>query len=71
MTSGSKHSPDTREILELKLQYLEDKINESSSFSVNNRQMEFLLNEVDRVRANLLELETVDHYEQLFNKPNN
>lgn len=71
MTSGSKDSPDTREILELKLQYLEDKINESSSFSVNNRQMEFLLNEVDRVRANLLELETVDHYEQLFNKPNN
>ena len=50
----------TKNVLEQKLEFLEEKATELShggAVSVGHRQMELLLNEMDIVRAQLLQIE--------------
>ena len=55
----------TKHVLEQKLEFLEEKATELShrgGGSVGYRQMELLLNEIDIVRAQLLQLELDEMY---------
>ena len=58
----------TKDVLEQKLEFLEEKATELSQGgggSVGRRQMELLLNEMDIVRAQLLQLELDEMYKEI------
>ena len=58
----------TKDVLEQKLEFLEEKATELSQGgggSVGHRQMELLLNEMDIVRAQLLKLELDEMYKEI------
>ena len=58
----------TKSVLEQKLEFLEEKATELSQGgggSVGHRQMELLLNEMDIVRAQLLQLELDEMYKEI------
>jgi len=58
----------TKQVLEQKLEFLEEKATELSQGgggSVGHRQMELLLNEMDVVRAQLLQLELDERYKEI------
>ena len=58
----------TKDVLEQKLEFLEEKATELSQGgggSVGHRQMELLLNEMDVVRAQLLKLELDEMYREI------
>jgi len=58
----------TKDVLEQKLEFLEEKATELSQGgggSVGHRQMELLLNEMDFVRAQLLKLELDEMYREI------
>ena len=58
----------TKYVLEQKLEFLEEKATELSQGgggSVGHRQMELLLNEMDNVRAQLLQLELDEMYKEI------
>ena len=58
----------TKNVLEQKLEFLEEKATELSQEgggSVGHRQMELLLNEMDIIRAQLLQLELNEMYKKI------
>ena len=58
----------TKNVLEKKLEFLEEKATELSQEgggSVGHRQMELLLNEMDIVRAQLLQIELDEMYKEI------
>ena len=58
----------TKNVLEQKLEFLEEKATELSQGgggSVSHRQMELLLNEIDIVRAQLLQIELNEMYKEI------
>jgi hypothetical protein len=58
----------TKNVLEQKLELLEEKATELSQGgggSVSHRQMELLLNEIDIVRAQLLQIELDEMYKEI------
>ena len=58
----------TKNVLEQKLEFLEEKVTELSQEgggSVGHRQMELLLNEMDIVRAQLLQIELDEMYKEI------
>ena len=58
----------TKHVLEQKLEFLEEKATELShggGGSVGHRQMELLLNEMDDVRAQLLQLELDEMHKEI------
>ena len=58
----------TKNVLEQKLDFLEEKATELSQGgggSVGHRQMELLLNEIDIVRAQLLQIELNEMYKEI------
>ncbi len=58
----------TKHVLEQKLEFLEEKSTELShrgGGSVGHRQMELLLNEIDIVKAQLLQLELDEMYKEI------
>ena len=58
----------TKYVLEQKLEFLEEKATELShrcGGSVGRRQMELLLNEIDIVRAQLLQIELDEMYKEI------
>ena len=58
----------TKDVLEQKLEFLEEKATELSQGgggSVGHRQMELLLNEMDVIRAQLLKLELDEMYREI------
>ena len=58
----------TKNVLEQKLEFLEEKATELSQEgggSVGHRQMELLLNEMDIIRAQLLQLELDEMYKEI------
>ncbi len=58
----------TKNVLEQKLEFLEEKATELSQEgggSVGHRQMELLLNEMDIIRAQLLQLELNEMYKEI------
>ena len=58
----------TKNVLEQKLEFLEEKATELSQeggSSVGHRQMELLLNEMDIIRAQLLQLELDEMYKEI------
>ena len=58
----------TKHVLEKKLEFLEEKATELShggGGSVGHRQMELLLNEMDDVRAQLLQLELDEMHKEI------
>ena len=60
---------DTKVVLEQKIEYLEMKAQEvasdGNSGAIRHRQMELLLNEIDRLRADLLQIELSDMYQEI------
>ena len=60
---------DTKVVLEQKIEYLEMKAQEvasdGNSGAIRHRQMELLLNEIDRLRADLLQIELNDMYQEI------
>ena len=60
---------DTKVVLEQKIEYLEMKAQEvasdGNSGAIRYRQMELLLNEIDRLRADLLQIELSDMYQEI------
>ena len=58
----------TKNVLEQKLEFLEEKATELSQEgggSVGHRQMELLLNEMDILRAQLLQIELDEMYKEI------
>ena len=58
----------TKNVLEQKLEFLEEKaaaLSQGGGGSVGHRQMELLLNEMDIVRAQLLQLELDEMYKEI------
>ena len=58
----------TKYVLEQKLEFLEEKatkLSQGGGGSVGHRQMELLLNEMDNVRAQLLQLELDEMYKEI------
>ena len=58
----------TKHVFEQKLEFLEEKATELShggGGSVGHRQMELLLNEIDIVRAQLLQIELDEMYKEI------
>lgn len=49
------------EILELKQEFIEQHLNDASEYSTNHQQLDLMLTELDRVRADILEIELNDH----------
>jgi len=60
---------DTKVVLEQKIEYLEMKAQEvasdGNSGAIRHRQMELLLNEIDRLRVDLLHIELSDMYQEI------
>ena len=67
--NSSRSKSDTKEILELKKEFIEQHLNDASEYSVNHQQVDLLLTELDRVRADLLEIELNDYYKKLQQQP--
>ena len=58
----------TKNVLEKKLEFLEEKaaeLSQGGGGSVGHRQMELLLNEMDIIRAQLLQLELDEMYKEI------
>ena len=58
----------TKNVLEQKLEFLEEKateLSQGSGGSVGHHQMELLLNEMDIIRAQLLQLELDEMYKEI------
>ena len=58
----------TKHVLEQKLEFLEEKaaeLSQGGGGSVGHRQMELLLNEMDIIRAQLLQLELDEVYKEI------
>ena len=58
----------TKNVLEQKLEFLEEKgteLSQGGGGSVGHRQMELLLNEMDIIRAQLLQLELDEMYKEI------
>ena len=58
----------TKNVLEQKLEFLEEKaaeLSQEGGGSVGHRQMELLLNEMDIVRAQLLQIELDEMYKEI------
>ena len=58
----------TKHVLEQKLEFLEEKapeLSQGGGGSVGHRQMELLLNEIDIVRAQLLQIELNEMYKEI------
>ena len=58
----------TKNVLEQKLEFLEEKaaeLSQGGGGSVGHRQIELLLNEMDIVRAQLLQLELDEMYKEI------
>lgn len=49
------------EILELKQEFIEQHLNDASEYSTNHQQLDLMLTELDRVRADILEIELNDY----------
>ena len=67
--NSSRSKSDTKEILELKKEFIEQHLNDASEYSVNHQQVDLLLTELDRVRPDLLEIELNDYYKKLQQQP--
>lgn len=63
--NSSRSNSDIKETLELKKEFIEQHLNDTSEYSVNQQQVDLLLAELDRVRADLLEIELNDYYKKL------
>ena len=63
--NSSRSKSDTKEILEHKKKFIEQHLNDASGYSVNHLQVDLLLTELDRVRADLVEIELNDYYKKL------
>lgn len=59
-----------REIVECKLQFLYQRLEELDQTLPNKNQADFLLNEIDYYQTELLKLETAEYY-QLINDEDN
>jgi hypothetical protein len=59
-----------REILEEKLSFLYEKLEELKDISSAEHQITFLLNEIDYYRAELLKIEVREYYEILEDEDN-
>ena len=59
-----------KEQVEQKLSFLYDKLEELKEVSLTDKQSNFLMNEIDYCRTQLLKLEVQEYYELIENEDN-
>lgn len=56
---------DSKDVLEQKLRYLEQRLLDTEECSVRTHQVDLLVTEIDAVRASLLKIEMREYYDQI------
>ena len=65
LVRSDRSDGDSKDVLEQKLRYLEQRLLDTEECSVRTHQVDLLVNEIDAVRASLLKIEMREYYDQI------